>query len=154
MPLIPIPYADLVIALVTIAIGILGQPHYVSRSSIWANIAFFVATWLTTEISLEFTILLILYLLLAFVVVRRPKPSDLGEKKRQNMIAFLFLGSRGYGSMLLSMALFELGYLELVSIVPLVSSLVSLGSLGYVLGGWLLILVAVHLAGFILKGPP
>jgi hypothetical protein len=155
MPLVPIPYANLVFALLTIAIGILREPHFVSKSSIWVNVAFFVATWATTPISTEFTALLILYLAIAYVVVRREKGQEgVEEKRRRNTIAFIFLGSRGYGSMLLSMALFELGLLQWLGNIPVVSSLAALGFLGCVLGGWLMILALVHIVGTIVKGPP
>jgi hypothetical protein len=114
---------------------------------------FFVLTYLTTDLSPEFTILLIVYLALAFAVLRRPKAEDVEVKKRQNVVKFVFLGSRGYGSMLLSIALFERGYAGWLDQLPLMSNLMVLGSLGHVLVGWSLILFLVHVVGRILKGP-
>jgi hypothetical protein len=151
--LIPVQYANLACAILTIIIGIIGEPRYVARSSIWPNACFFILTYLTTDLSLEFTVLLFVYFVLAFAVLSRPKSSDLGQKKRQNLIAFLFLGSRGYGSMLLSMALFERGLLGWLDQLSPMSYLVWIGSLRYVLVGWLLILFLVHLFGRILKKP-
>ena len=151
--LIPVEYANIAFAILTIIIGIVGEPRYVARSSIWPNAGFFVLTYLTTDLSVELTVLLIVYLVLAFAVLRRPKPMDMEERKRQNIMKFVFLGSRGYGSMLLSMALFERGYAGWLDQLPFMSNLVPLGSLRYVLVGWLLILFLVHLVGRILRKP-
>jgi len=99
--------------------------------------------------------MLVVYLLMAYFVVKREESEgidDLKEEKRT--ITFTFLGSRAYGSMLLSMALFDRGLLSWVKSVPIISNLVLLGSIGYALGGWLAILIAVHIIGWIIKRPP
>jgi hypothetical protein len=157
MSLILIPYADLAVAVLTIAIGILFEPHFVSKLSVWINAAFLVVTWLTTPLSMEFTMLLIIYLVIAYFILRRQKNQEsngFGSKKQRRLISFLFLGFRGYGAMLFSMALYELGMLWWVDKLPLISNLAAWGSIGSVLGGWIVTLVAVHVIGTILKGPP
>jgi hypothetical protein len=159
MSLILVPYANLVIAVLTISIGILFEPHFVSKLSVWINAAFLLVTWLTTPLSWEFTMLLIAYLVIAYVVLHHEKDQDdldsgFGSKKQRRLISFLFLGFRGYGSMLLSLAFLELGMLSWVEKMPVLSYLATLGSLGTVFGGWIVILVAVHLVGTMIKGRP
>ena len=150
MPIIPIEYSDFLLALLTIGYGISSEAHRVSKNSIYWNAVFFISTVITTDLRIEFLIMLVAYLLMANFVAKRS--DDL--KKERKIIAFIFLGSRGYGSMLLSMALFDRGLLHWVKSVPIISYLVLFGSIGYALGGWLAILIAVHIIGAIVKGVP
>jgi len=155
MPIIPVEYSDFVIALLTIVYGIYSEAHRVSKNSVYWNMVFFIFTAMTTDLRIEFLIILVGYLFMAYFVVKREKTVaavDLKELKKT--IAFVFLGSRAYGSMLLSMALFDRGLLSWVKSVPIISNLVLLGSIGYALGGWLAILIAVHIIGWIIKRPP
>jgi len=155
MPFIAYESIDLVFALVIIIYGIYSEPHRVSKDSVKWNAIFCVFTAMTTDLRIEFLIILGGYLFMAYWVLTREKTEGvLDLKELKKTIAFVFLGSRGYGSMLLSIALFNHGLPRWVSSVPIISDLTVLGSIGYVLGGWLVILIMVHIIGAIVKGLP
>jgi hypothetical protein len=152
-PIIPAEYTSFVWAGITILIGILDEPHYVTTKSVLWNAIFFVATWLTSPIPNEFFVLLIVYLLVAYLVLRRSKTEDLSGRRQGRTISFIFLGSRGYGSMLMSMALFQQGLLGWLDYLPFMPYLAFLVSFRYALVGWLLILVLVHIVGRVVRRP-
>jgi hypothetical protein len=139
---VPVQDADYIYAILTLAFGIYYETRYVSWiSSAW-NTVFFVVLFLTTDLPIPFIVILITYLAIAWI----------GIIKKKKTLAFLFLGSRGYGSMQLSMALEAHGLLGWIGTILYVGGvMLSVGYIGYVFFAWLIFLFTSHIVGLFVR---
>jgi hypothetical protein len=129
--------AQLLVSLVDVGHGIFVEKWYVSRTAVTLNVINFIIALAAVTLPAQAFVLLAIYAGIGAIAAR--------EHWHR---VYVFLGSKTYGSLMFTLAIRELGYLNLAGTLGQSLSSWFATASGEIIFGWTVVAIIVHVVGY------